>query len=128
MNSATVRIFDENLRDADSVLGWLLGVNDTGESSLTGISDTSEEILIAVKCEFFAMSVEAMGNLLAPLSPNEVAVPIKDYFTSTHEAREATLTALQYSDISANFRKSTFLAKYGLNLLVKTLTSRELSL
>jgi hypothetical protein len=64
MNSASVRIFYDNLRIADSLLGWLLGVNDTGESLLTGISDTSEEILIAVNCEFFAMSVEAMANLL----------------------------------------------------------------
>jgi hypothetical protein len=86
MNSATVRIFDENLRDADSVLGWLLVDNDTGESLLlTGIKDTSEEILIAFKCEFFAMSVEATDNLLAPLSPNEVAVPIKDYFTCAYQ-------------------------------------------
>jgi hypothetical protein len=96
--------------------------------------------------EFYVMSVEAMDNLLAPISTEEVALPMKDYFTSTNEAREATLTALQnilckiiiykkaliyciaYSYMSANFRKSSFLAKYGLNLLIKTLTSRELSL
>jgi hypothetical protein len=86
MNLASVRFFDDILRDADSLLGWLLVDNDTGERLFTGITDTSE---------FFATSVKAMDNLLAPISPYEAAVPMKDYFTCAYEATEATLTALQ---------------------------------
>ncbi len=124
MNSASVRIFYKTLRVADSLLGLASGRQWHRWEITHRISDTSEEILIAVNCEFFAMSVKA--------TPYEVAILRKDYFTCAYEAREATLTALQnilckiiiikkhwymyciaYSYLSANFLKSFHLAKYG---------------